>query len=310
MKRILLYVFVALALFGMGSAQAMTVGFSQMEMTNPWRIAETISIKEASEARGYDLIIRDGESSVDRQVQDCMDLLSLPVDYLILAPRLDSGYSAVFEAAREVGVPVILVDRETQGEPGTDYACCITADFEREAQLCAQCLAEAFDGRPCNVIELTGTTGSSVARARSYGFEAALSAYPNMNVVRSESGDFVRTTAQETMERILQEGSTDFNAIFAHDDDTGIGAIQALKKAGLTPGRDVLVVSVAGQKDALKAIIAGELLASIECNPRLGEYAFQAIDSLERNGTCDVRITYTGMVYDRSNAEENFDRAF
>lgn len=286
------------------------VGFSQMEMTNPWRIAETVSIQESAASRGIELVVRDANSDVQRQVQDCLELIELPVDVLILAPRLEEGYAPVFEAARQAGIPVILVDRETEGVPGTDFACCITADFEREGHACAQLLAEAFEGKPCRIIELTGTPGSSVAAARTKGFMEALADYPNMEVVLSASGDFVRTTAQETMERILQDDREAFQAIFAHDDDTGIGAIQALKKAGLMPGVDVQVVSIAGQKDALKAIIAGELLASVECDPRLGEYTFGVIDAMERGETWQERIIYTGMIYDLSNAEANYDRAF
>ena len=286
------------------------VGFSQMETTNPWRIAETVSIRQSADARGIELVIRDANSDAQQQVRDCLELIALPVDYLILAPRLSFGYEAVFAAAAAADIPVVLVDRETAGKPGVDYASCITADFEWEGRTCAKILAEAAAGKPCSVIELTGTPGSSVARSRSAGFKEELENYPNMVIALSASGDFVRTTAQETMERILQNNDVEFQAIFAHDDDTGIGAIQALKKAGLVPGKDVQVVSVAGQKDALKAIIAGELLASVECNPRLGEYAFGVIDAMRQGRDYQTRIVYSGMVYDKSNAEENYDKAF
>ena len=288
----------------------LTVGFSQMEMTNPWRIAETISIQETVKAHGMEIAVRDADSSVDKQISDCMELLDLPVDYLVLAPRVADGYQSVFQAAGERGIPVILVDRDTEGEAGKDYLCSIMADFELEARNCARILAEKFDGRPCRIVELTGTEESSVARIRSRTFREEIKKYPNMEIVLSASGDFVRTTAQTAMENILQTEHPDFNAIFAHDDDTGIGAIQALKGAGLKPGTDVMVVSIAGQKDALKAIIAGELLASVECDPRLGERVCGAIES-DRNGkTVKKQITYTGMVYDISNAEKYYDNAF
>ena len=291
-------------------ADCLVVGFSQMEMTNPWRIAETISIQQAAEKAGASIVIRDAQSSVEQQVTDCLELLSMPVDYLVLAPRLDDGYQRAFEAARDAGIPVILVDRETAGTPGQDYACCITADFAWEGKTCARILAEAFEGKRCQIIELTGTPGSFVAKVRSEAFAQEAARYPNMDIMFSASGDFVRTTAQAAMENILQTREVEFQAIFTHDDDTGIGAIQALKGAGLIPGKDVLVVSIAGQKDALKAIIAGELLASVECNPRLGGYLFDTILAMENGEEFDSRIVYSGMVYDASNAEECFDRAF
>ena len=148
----------------------LVVGFSQMEMTNPWRIAETISIQQAAEEAGASIVIRDAESSAEQQVTDCLELLSMPVDYLVLAPRLDEGYQRVFEAARDAGIPVILVDRETAGTPGLDYACCITADFAWEGKTCARILEEAFEGKRCQVVELTGTPGSFVAKVRSEAF--------------------------------------------------------------------------------------------------------------------------------------------
>lgn len=288
----------------------LVVGFSQMEMTNPWRIAETISIQQTAAEAGAEIVIRDANSDANRQIEDCLELIALPVDYLILAPRVDTGYQQVFDEAAKAGIPVILVDRQTEGVLGKDYVCCITADFTWEGQACARKLAEAFEGRPCRIVELTGTPGSFVAKVRSQAFREFVDQSPNMQIVYSASGDFVRTTAQTTMENILQTNKGAFDAIFAHDDDMGIGAIQALKGAGLIPGRDVLVISIAGQKDALKAIIAGELLASVECNPRLGGYVFEAINALEKGEDCQRLVTYGGMVYDASNAEENFDRAF
>ena len=122
------------------------VGFSQMETTNPWRIAETVSIRQSADARGIELVIRDANSDAQQQVRDCLELIALPVDYLILAPRLSFGYEAVFAAAAAADIPVVLVDRETAGKPGVDYASCITADFEWEGRTCAKILAEAAAG--------------------------------------------------------------------------------------------------------------------------------------------------------------------
>ncbi|MEG2951507.1 MAG: hypothetical protein RR946_12485, partial [Clostridia bacterium] len=81
-------------------SHTLKIGFSQMEMTNPWRIAETQSMQQCANDYGAELLLRDADSSVEQQVRDCLELLALPVDYLVLAPRLDRGYQEVFDAAK------------------------------------------------------------------------------------------------------------------------------------------------------------------------------------------------------------------
>ena len=280
------------------------VGFSQMENDNPWRICETNSVLSEATIRGYEVVYRDAESQVFRQIEDVEYMISMGVDIILLAPRQYEEASQALEIAREAGVPVILLDRRAKGEPGVDYVTNIMGNFIEVGARACRIIAEKYEGRECNVVELRGTEGSSVAMELSEGFRMEMANYPNMKIIASESGDFNRSDAQKVIETIIQNHGSSIDAVFGHSDEEGIAAIQAFKAVGIIPNEDVYIVSMCGMKDALKAIIGGELLASIECNPRLGPYAFDTVEKYFRGEEIPVYIEMPGKTYDISNAEE------
>lgn len=293
-------------------SRPLVVGFSQMETNYPWRIAESQSIKSEADRRGIKLHYSVADNSTERQIEDVKRLVARNLDYLLIAPREFAGLAPALRYAREKGVPVILIDRDAEGIPGVDYITKITADFVWEGYMGGKILAEHFKGRDFNLVEITGTPGSSVARDRSQGLRNAQTEYPRMHIIASETGEFVRSIAQEAMEKIIQEVGKNIQAVYAHCDESGIGAIQALKAAGdgFVPGKDVFVVSCAGEKDALKAIIAGELLATVECTPMFGPIVFDVIERIERGEKVETWIKNAGKIYDSSNAEKLFNEGF
>ena len=153
-------------------------------------------------------------------------------------------------------------------------------------------------------MELRGTEGASCAIELSEGFRREMENYPNMKIIASESGDFNRSDAQKVIETIIQNYGSEIDAVFGHSDEEGIAAIQAFKAVGIKPNEDVYIVTMCGMKDALKAIVGGELLASIECSPRLGPIAFDTIEAYFRGEEIPVYIEMPGKTYDITNAEE------
>jgi ribose transport system substrate-binding protein len=124
-----------------------------------------------------------------------------------------------------------------------------------------------------------------------------------LKIIASESGDFNRSDAQKVIETIIQSCGTEIDAVFGHSDEEGVAAIQAFKAVGIIPNKDVYIVTMCGMKDALKAIVGGDLLASIECNPRLGPIAFDTIEAVFKGEDVPVYIEMPGKTYDISNAE-------
>ena len=127
-----------------GEKDKMVVAFSQMEMNNAWRVAETESIQSEAEKRGIELIYTDAQGDTAKQVSDVEDIIAKNPDVIMLAPREYEGLAPALAAAKEAGIPVLLIDRDAKGEPGVDYASLICANFIWEGQQCAQKLVERF----------------------------------------------------------------------------------------------------------------------------------------------------------------------
>lgn len=212
----------------------MVIAFSQMEMNNAWRVAETNSIQAEAKARGVKLIYTDANGDTAKQVSDVEDIVNQKPDVILLAPREFDGLTPALDAAKTAGIPVLLIDREAAGEPGVDFAAFVGANFYWEGQTCAQKLVERFGTEEeVNVVQITGTPGSSVADDRQKGFEEELAKHPNFKIIATQNGEFTRSIAQQAMENIIQSQGDKIDAVYGHDDECAIGAIQALKSAGI-----------------------------------------------------------------------------
>ena len=135
-------------------------------------------------------------------------------------------------------------------------------------------MAKLIDGK-ANIVELVGTVDSAPANDRYKGFREILQAYPDMQIIDSESGDFTRAQGKEVMAEFLQKYGKHITAVYAHNDDMALGAIKAIEEYGLKPGVDIKIVSIDGTRDAFQAMIAGKLNATVECNPLLGPQFFE-----------------------------------
>jgi ribose transport system substrate-binding protein len=293
-----------------GGSKKLVVGFSQMENNNPWRIAETKSIRSEAEKRGIDMVYSDAQSDTSKQVADVEDMVAQKVDYIILAPREFEGLTPAIEAAKKAGIPVILVDRLVKGTPGEDYVTFLGSNFIEQGQRAADWLIEAMGGKG-NIVELTGTPGSSVAMDRQKGFADRIQEKaPDMKIIASQTGDFARAEGQKVMENLLQAHGDQINAVYAHNDEMAIGAINAIKAAGKVPGKDIVIVSVDGTRDALNAIIAGEMGATVESSPFFGPPVFDVIEKLESGEQVPTEIIIEDRFFDQSNAAEFVDEAY
>ncbi|MEH7886659.1 ABC transporter substrate-binding protein [Bacillus sp. JJ1609] len=290
-------------------SEILRVGFSQAENNNPWRIAETNSIKEEANKRGFDLIYTDAQSSSEKQINDVKEILSKNIDYLILAPRQYDELAPALQMAKDKNVPVILIDREAKGIPGEDFITFIGANFIWEGEQAAKWLVEKMNGK-ANIVEISATTNSTSAKLRAEGFRNIIDRYPDMKIITSQSGESSRATGQKVMEQIIKSADSNINAVYSHADESTIGAIQALKAAGIKPGIDTTIVSVDGQKDALKAIIAGELGATVECSPFLGPKAFDVIEDHLEGKKIPTRIIQPGRFFTGENAETYINQSY
>lgn len=291
------------------SLEEAVVGFSQAEPeNNPFRITETASIQDAAEKRGIDLLTTNAESSAPKQISDIRDMIAQGAQILIVAPLQEQGLAPAFEAANEANVPVFLIDRESAGEPCKDFITFMGSNFYRQGEVAAQKLAK-LTNEEAKIAVLEGVPGASVTLDRTQGFESALKEYSDMEIVASQTANFLRADGQQVMEQLIQS-NPDIDAVYAENDEMALGAIQALKDAGLNPGEDVKVIAIDGTAGAVQAIINGDMNADIETNPRFGPLAFDTIEKFLAGEPIPQKIIVKDRVYDESNAEEALKSAY
>jgi ABC-type sugar transport system substrate-binding protein len=296
---------------GSGKEGKLRVGFSQMESNGPWRIAETKSMRDeaAKRADRYELIVTDARGDLAVQVANVEDLIAQRVDAIFLAPQQEKGFEGALQMAKDAGIPVFLLDREVQGAAGQDFVTFIGSNFVEEGKRAGEWLVKQTGGK-AGIIELLGTAGSSVARDRHDGFAAAIKSSPEMKILASQNGNFTRAEGQKVMENLIQAHGKEITAVYAHNDEMALGAIQALKAAGFQPGKEVLVVSVDGQKSALEAIMRGEMNVTVECNPRFGPIAFDTLEKYLKGEQLPPKIIVPDRFFDASNAAQYVNEAY
>lgn len=291
-----------------GSAEdTLTVAFCQYANLNNWRVTQTNDMEATMKGAGYRYIYTDAGDDTAQQVSDLEDIIAQNPDYIVLAPREEKGYESVLAKAAEQGITVITVDRDCEGEKATYIA----ANFIWESENCANYMIEQLGTTdPINIVELTGTPGSTCAIERQKGFMDVVGQHDNYTVIASQVGDFSRTTSQTAMENLIQSYGDEIDVVYAHNDDNAIGALQAIKAAGLKPGEDILIYSVDGQRDALQAIVNGEMELSVLCSPYFGETVLEVINTLENGGSVEEYIQNPGKLYTAENAEACLDEAY
>ena len=275
-------------------AQGETIGFSQIDSESGWRAAETTLTRMQAEERGYQLQFSDAQQRQENQIAAIRSFIAQGVDAILLAPVVATGWDAVLQEAQEAEIPVVLLDRQVDSSDEL-YLTAIGSNLVHEGEVAGEWLAAEVGDRDCRIVELQGTTGSSPAIDRKTGFENAIGAHDNLSIVRSQTGDFTRALGKEVMESFIQaeNGGRDICALYAHNDDMAVGAIQAIKEAGLKPGEDILIVSIDGVPDIFQAMANGEANATVELTPNMAGPAFDALEAFWADGTQPEKFIQT-----------------
>jgi len=284
----------ALSACGKKGSDALTIGFSQVGSESGWRAAETRMAKTAAEQRGVTLKISDAQQKQENQIKAIRSFIAQGVDGIFLAPVVSTGWDQVLGEARDAKIPVILLDRAIETSDPDLVFSAVRSDTVLEGKVAGDWLIKEVAGKPCNVVELQGTVGSSPAINRRKGFVDTLGTAPNLKIVRTQSADFTRSKAKEVMESFIKaEPAGSICAVYAHNDDMMIGAIQAIKEAGLKPGKDVLTISIDGVPDIFKAMEDGEANATVELTPDMAGPALDLLVDYKKNGTQPPKLVQT-----------------
>jgi galactofuranose transport system substrate-binding protein len=284
------------------------VGFSQSESTsNPFRATETDTIQAEAKRLGVKLIQRNANADVNAQNSQIEDMIAQGAKALIVAPEDSAGLGPALAQAKAKKIPVLTIDRTAQGKACTDFIAFIGSNFYGQAQIAADDLAAATK-QAGHVAILTGTPGNNVSTDRTKGFEDRLKAkYPKMRVVASQTGNFDQTDGQKVMEQLLQS-HPDINAVYAENDEMALGAIQAIKAAGKTPGKDIKIVSIDGIQQVVQDVAAGQVVADIETNPRFGPLAFKTLQDFYGTKGVSTDVIIKDGHFTAENAKQALDQ--
>jgi ABC-type sugar transport system substrate-binding protein len=285
------------------------VGFSQIGSESEWRTANTISVQNAFlEDTSFNLIYSDAQQRQENQIRALRSFIARRVDCILFTALVETGYGPVLQEAKRAGIPVVMIDRDVAKEDRGLRLTIMGSDFVKEGEKAAQWLADYLkkqgldDGRKTvNIVELQGTTGSAPAIDRYNGFRNVMKNHSNWKITRSQTGNFTSSEGKMVMEAFLK-ADRNIDVLYAHNDQMALGAIQAIKEAGLKPGKDIIIVGIDAVKGAFEAMVAGEMNCSVECSPLLGPQAVQAVRDLRDGKKLPARIWTIEGIFDQTTA--------
>lgn len=282
----------------------LVIGFAQVGAESGWRKAETESVKDEAQKRGIDLKFVDGQGKQELEIQAIHNFILQKVDGIILAPVVVTGFEPVLKEAKEAGIPVVLSDRAVEVKDDSLYSTLVGSDFIEEGRRCAEYLGTKLNGKG-NIAEIEGNSGSAPQIERKKGFEEVLAKkYPGIKIIADADGKFEIAKGKEVMEAMLRANGKNINAVFCHNDDMGLGAIQAIQEAGMKPGKDILLASIDGEKLMVQQVADGNSNCCVECKALLGPGLFDAIEQTIAGKKLEKKTIMKDDQFDETNAKK------
>ncbi|MFJ7735752.1 ribose ABC transporter substrate-binding protein RbsB [Lysinibacillus sp. NPDC097287] len=244
----------------------MTIGFSISTLNNPFFVTLNEGAKVKAAELGAKLTVADAQDNASKQTSDVEDLIQQGVDLLLINPVDSAAVASAVEAANAAGIPVITVDRTSEGGEVVSH---IASDNAAGGVLAGEYLAELL-GKGAKIVELEGVPGSSAARDRGEGFNKAIDG--QLKVVAKQTANFNRAEGLTVMENILQ-ANPKVVGVFAHNDEMALGALEAIEASG----KDIKVIGFDATDDAQAAVKAGTMAATVAQKP--DEIGFKAVET-------------------------------
>lgn len=266
--------------------QTLLLGFSQLGSESAWRIGNTKDIEDVAAGFGVSLMLENANQKQENQIAAIRRFIAYKVDVIAFSPIVEEGWDNVLAEAKDAGIPVVLVDRDVSESAKGLTTCIIGADFYNEGVKAAQYLirkADSLNMDKVNIVEITGTMDSTPMRKRQAGFMDTIKDDPRMQVIESIDGDFLKSQGAQCMRQLLEKYGDKIDVVYSHNDEMTIGAIPEIEKAGLTPGKDVIIISIDGGQDAIDVLKSGKINCIVECTPKLGKELMETAIKL-KNG--------------------------
>jgi ABC-type sugar transport system substrate-binding protein len=269
------------------------------------RRTRATSSSASPRSAGIELKFSDAQQKQENQIKAIRSYITQQVDVIAFSPVVETGWDAVLKEAKDAGIPVVLTDRAVDSKDESLYVSFLGSDFIEEGKKAGQWVVDEYADQtdPVEIIQLEGTTGAAPAIDRAEGFAEVISADPKFQVVASQTGDFTRAGGKQVAEALLKS-NPGADLIYAHNDDMGLGAIEAIEAAGMVPGKDIKIVTVDAVKDGMTALSEGKINFIVECSPLLGDQLVDIVKKVVAGEKVDKRIITEETTFTQEQATE------
>ena len=247
------------------------VALSISNLKNPFFATLLQGAQDAADLFGIKLVIMDAENKDAQQLTDIANLIKQKVDVIIVNPTNTESITPAIEMANRENIPIITVDRKSSAG---NILCHIESDNTEGGRMAARVMADYLKGAG-NIIEIEGIPGTSAAHERGMGFNEELKKYSDLRVVSREVANFERKEAREIMRQLLQN-DIQFDAVFAHNDNMILGAMEVYEESGNQIPR--IFIGFDAIRESVQAVKQGRLTATIAQQPKtMGRLSIEII---------------------------------
>ncbi len=280
------------------SDDVITIGFAQVGHESDWRTASTESCNTTfSKENGYKMSFVDCDNDSAAQLEAVRNFIQQQVDYIIIDPIVNTGWDTVLQEASDAGIPVLVIDRTIDADESL-YTAWVGSDFKAEGESAGAWLQAYLEAKKradekINIVTIAGTTGSSAQIGRTAGFNEYVDANSNWKLLDEQDGDFTQDGGQKIMESYLKSYD-DIDVVVCQNDNEAFGAMDALKTAGKSYGKDgdVIIISFDSTKAGLTETLNGNINANFECNPLAAPYVEDIIKTIEGGGSVSEKEVF------------------
>ncbi|PRI12309.1 ABC transporter substrate-binding protein [Leucobacter massiliensis] len=287
-----------------GAEDTVNIGFVAVGPEGGWREANEKNIQETFSAdEGYNLKYAPATNLDQKsQIDAFTSFVDEGVDVILLSATEATGWEESLKRAQEAEIPVILLDRGIEPDDTDLYVTRIAPDNATVAEAVGDWAVKQFpDGGKYVVLE--GPAGVGVVNERNAGWDKAVEG-SKLTKVAAQTANWSTEEGKSVTETLLKSNGNDIQLIFAQNDEMGLGAVQAVEEAGLTPGEDVKIATIDGTKPALEALAAGKLSFVHEYNPLFGEQAVEAVKAALDGEQIDSYVLVPSQAFDSPEAAE------
>ena len=268
-----------------GETASVVVGFSQLGAESSWRIANTVSMEQAAKEAGYGLMMENANQKQEKQIDAIRSFIAYRVDVIVFSPIVETGWDNVLSEAKQAGIPVILMDRMIETQDDSLYKAYVGADFYAEGVRAGEYLvrkADALGAEHLRIAEICGTTDSTPMRDRHRGFMDVIGKDARFTVIDSVDGDFLQSKGEECMRELLEKyGADGIDVVYSHNDAMTLGALNVLEKTDAAATKNMIIITVDGEKAAVDALKAGKINCVVQCTPHLGPSVMKLVEEIK-----------------------------